>query len=43
MNTHHAVAIRVGAIDVVDLTHYGLDRAAAKFVAEDVDADLLLG
>ena len=43
MNAHHAVSCRVDAIDRVDLPNNVFDRTTTEFVAENIDADFLVG
>ena len=41
MYSHHPIAICVGPVDGINLSNDGINRFAAKFVAEHVNADLL--
>ncbi len=42
MYSHHPIAICVGPVDGINLSNDGINRFAAKFVAEHVNADLLI-
>ncbi len=42
MYSHHTIAIGIDLIDGIDLSNDGLNRFAAEFVAEHVNADLLV-
>ena len=43
MNAHHSIALRIGAINRIDLSHDGIHGATTEFVAKHENADFSVG